>query len=52
MILKRKDVLGLEDLSPEEILGILDIAAKFRTVFDRPVRKVPAGYLSCPGVCP
>ncbi len=41
MILKRKDVLGLEDLTAEEILGILEIAGRFREVFDRPVRSVP-----------
>ncbi len=41
MILERKDVLGLEDLSADEILGILDIASRFRAVFDRPVRSVP-----------
>ncbi len=41
MILKRKDVLGLEELTAEEILGTLDIAARFRAVFDRPVRSVP-----------
>ncbi|MFH1841754.1 MAG: aspartate carbamoyltransferase catalytic subunit [bacterium] len=41
MILKRKDVLGLEEISAEEILGILEVAGRFRTVFDRPVRKVP-----------
>jgi aspartate carbamoyltransferase catalytic subunit len=41
MILKRKDVLGLEDLSEEEILGILDMAARFRALFERPVRSVP-----------
>jgi aspartate carbamoyltransferase catalytic subunit len=41
MILKQKDVLGLEDLSAEEILGVLDIANRFRAVFDRPVRSVP-----------
>jgi len=41
MILKRKDVLGLEDLTAEEILGVLDIAERFRAVFDRPVRSVP-----------
>ncbi len=41
MTLKRKDVLGLEDLSAEEILGVLDMADRFRAVFDRPVRKVP-----------
>ena len=41
MILQRKDVLGLEEMSAEEILGVLDIAARFRAVFDRPVRSVP-----------
>ncbi|MEN8006815.1 MAG: aspartate carbamoyltransferase catalytic subunit [Candidatus Krumholzibacteriota bacterium] len=41
MILKNKDVLGLEDLSAEEILGVLEIASRFRAVFDRPVRSVP-----------
>ena len=41
MILKRKDVLGLEEMSAEEILGVLDIAHHFRAVFDRPVRSVP-----------
>ena len=39
MILKRKDLLGLEELSAEEILGILEIAQSFRAVFDRPVRR-------------
>ena len=41
MILQSKDVLGLEELSAEEILGVLDVAAHFRAVFDRPVRSVP-----------
>jgi len=41
MILQHKDVLGLEDLNAEQILGVLDIAARFRAVFDRPVRSVP-----------
>lgn len=41
MVLKQKDVLGLEDLTAEEILGVLDIASNFRAVFDRPVRSVP-----------
>ncbi len=41
MILERKDVLGLEDLSAKEILGVLDIAGRFRAVFERPVRSVP-----------
>jgi aspartate carbamoyltransferase catalytic subunit len=39
--LKRKDLLGLEELTAEEILGVLDVAEQFRTIFDRPVRKVP-----------
>ena len=37
----RKDLIGLEDLSREEILTILDTAEAFRSVFDRPVRSVP-----------
>ena len=41
MSLKRKDVLGLEEMSAEEILMVLDIAERFRAVFDRPVRSVP-----------
>ena len=41
MILKNKDVLGLEDISAEEILGVLEMASRFRAVFDRPVRSVP-----------
>ncbi len=41
MILKHKDVLGLENMSAEEILGVLEIAGRFRAVFDRPVRSVP-----------
>jgi len=36
-----KDLIGLEDLSREQILTILDTADAFRSVFDRPVRKVP-----------
>jgi aspartate carbamoyltransferase catalytic subunit len=41
MVLKHKDVLGLEEMSAEEILGVLNIANHFRAVFDRPVRSVP-----------
>jgi len=41
MILQSKDVLGLEDLTTAEILGVLDVASHFRAVFDRPVRSVP-----------
>lgn len=36
-----KDLIGLESLSREQILTILDTADAFRAVFDRPVRKVP-----------
>jgi len=41
VVLTSKDVLGLEDLSADEILGVLDVASHFRAVFDRPVRSVP-----------
>ena len=41
MILQRKDVLGLEEMTADEILGVLDMASRFRAVFDRPVRSVP-----------
>ncbi len=37
----RKHLLGLEDLSPEDILLILDNAAGMKTVFTRSVKKVP-----------
>ncbi len=37
----RKHLLGLEGVEREEILAILDTAAKFREVLDRPVKKVP-----------
>ncbi|GAG37502.1 unnamed protein product, partial [marine sediment metagenome] len=39
---KRKDLLELEELSPEEITLILDTAESFREVSLRPIRKVPA----------
>ncbi len=42
MIFRRKDLLGLEDLSREEILHILDTARGFREVLERPIRKVPS----------
>jgi aspartate carbamoyltransferase catalytic subunit len=41
MSFERKDVLGLEEMSAEEISMVLDIAERFRAVFDRPVRSVP-----------
>lgn len=37
----RKDLLGLEELSREEIRLILDRAASFKEVLDRPIKKVP-----------
>ncbi len=39
---KRKDLLGLYDLSAEEIIFILDTAAEFKKVSERRVKKVPA----------
>jgi len=41
MIGGKKDLLGLEDLSAQEITGILDTARTFREVLDRPIPKVP-----------
>jgi aspartate carbamoyltransferase catalytic subunit len=38
----RKDLLGLEELSRQEILTILDVAEGFREVSTRSVKKVPA----------
>jgi len=42
MIGQRKDLLGLEDLTAEEITSILDTARTFRGVLDRPIPKVPS----------
>lgn len=39
--MKRKHLLGLEDLSAQEIEEILDSAEAFRQVIDRPIKKVP-----------
>ncbi|HET7274234.1 MAG TPA: aspartate carbamoyltransferase catalytic subunit [Longimicrobiaceae bacterium] len=36
-----KDLLGLEDLSREQILGILDTAEPFKEISERPIKKVP-----------
>jgi aspartate carbamoyltransferase catalytic subunit len=41
MPLQRKDLLGIEDLSPEEINLILDTAETFRDVNQRQIKKVP-----------
>lgn len=38
----RKHLLGLADLSPEEILHVLDTAESFKEVSTRSVKKVPA----------
>jgi aspartate carbamoyltransferase catalytic subunit len=40
-VLKRKDLLGIQDLSREEILQILDAAESFQEVSTRPIKKVP-----------
>ncbi len=37
----RKDLLGIRDLSAEEILGILDTAENFREISEREIKKVP-----------
>ena len=42
MSLNRKDLLGIEDLSPEEIQLILDTASSFKEIGTRPIKKVPA----------
>ncbi|MCG0238292.1 MAG: aspartate carbamoyltransferase catalytic subunit [Firmicutes bacterium] len=42
MSLRRKDLLGLEDLSRKEIDRILDTAERMRGIVDGPVKKLPA----------
>ncbi len=37
----RKDLLGIADLSPEEIYQILDTAEAMREIGERPIKKVP-----------
>ena len=39
--LRRKDLLGIAELSPEEILLILDTAEAMKEVGQRPIKKVP-----------
>lgn len=39
---KRKDLLGLEELTKEEIETVLDVASSFKDVSTRSVKKVPA----------
>src|SRR5512138_1092225 len=40
--LRRKDLLGIADLNPEEIALILDTADAMKEVGSRPIKKVPA----------
>ena len=39
---RRRDLLGIRDLSATEIIGILDTAENFREISTREVKKVPA----------
>jgi aspartate carbamoyltransferase catalytic subunit len=38
---RRRDLLGIRDLSPAEIIGILDTAENFREINSREIKKVP-----------
>ncbi len=38
---RRRDLLGIRDLSPAEITGILDTAENFREISNREIKKVP-----------
>jgi aspartate carbamoyltransferase catalytic subunit len=40
MTFKRKHLLGLEELEPQEIMAFLESAKVFREVLDRPIKKV------------
>lgn len=40
-MIKSKDLLGIKDLSAEEIISILDTAAVFKDVLARDIKKVP-----------
>ena len=41
MELRRKDLLGIADLAPEEITHILNNAASLKEISTRPIKKVP-----------
>jgi aspartate carbamoyltransferase catalytic subunit len=41
MPLQRKDVLGLQEMSPDEIRLILETALSMKEILGRPIRKVP-----------
>ena len=38
---RRRDLLGIRDLTPAEIIGILDTAENFREINAREIKKVP-----------
>ncbi len=38
---KRKDLLGIEELAPHEIIHILDTSISFKEILQRPIKKVP-----------
>jgi len=38
---RRRDLLGIRNLSPEEIVGILNTAENFREISNREIKKVP-----------
>ena len=40
--LRRKDLLGIADLTPEEIALVLDTAVAMKEIGSRPIKKVPA----------
>ncbi len=40
--LRRKDLLGIAELTPEEILLVLDTAEAMKEIGSRPIKKVPA----------
>ncbi|MGZ5246530.1 MAG: aspartate carbamoyltransferase catalytic subunit, partial [Flavitalea sp.] len=42
MQLSVKHLLGLKDLTPEDIRLILDTAIQFKEVLQRPIKKVPS----------
>ncbi len=42
LVWRRKDLVGLDELSADEILHILDMAETFREVSTRSIKKVPA----------
>jgi len=41
MQLERKDILGLQEMTPQEIGLILDTAESYKEILSRPVKKVP-----------